>query len=604
MTNRVTWDDNFGNAFDNVANAVEGTGNLIGDAFNGAVSKAKNALDTFMAICNTNSSLGTTNEQVLTEIANSPHWTVSNAPDQEREANQAVRAVDKVSKQIEASPQFEGEAARKATEYGTNIVNMKYDEVTANQASIMRQVADQANSVIDYVRDHRDDLPGGKLDQQSTDMLNGVRNVVVHIPVLNTIIDTAGWSDPVGKINMFLGNNREKEAGKLLEETRKRFGAISSGVEPVALPAPPIPPVPDPDDDTRDDHRIPGPGTYLGDGAYDLNGDGNADYYDYNLDGVPDVWVDSDGDGIPDIYDTYDDNDPNQRRTIEDATEQVRKTIINNHDSAGGSVNGSGNGSGGGANGGGANSGNGGNGDYWNDGGSDGSGSNDGGTGQDHGYYDPQPGTYPPTPDPYDPSNPPSYNPYDPNPTYPYDPYDPGDGPIDVDSGMGGGIPGSTIVPPHIGGGVGGSYVGGGVGGSYGGAGLGGVGFGAAGLGGLAAGTGTGYAVTRSGLGGSVTAGAAGGSYFTNTPVSAQIVPGGLSGQTGMAAGLKAAGAEASASANGRSGMMGAPGAGTANNSKNKRQRMGYVAPKLEDDDIAIRSVGAMAGHRVKKSDQ
>lgn len=49
--------------------------------------------------------------------------------------------------------------------------------------------------------------------------------------------------------------------------------------------------------------------------------------------------------------------------------------------------------------------------------------------------------------------------------------------------------------------------------------------------------------------------------------------------------------------------MMGAPGAAAADKSKNRRQGLGYVAPHLEDDDIEIRSVGAMAGHRIKKTD-
>ncbi|MFC5221959.1 hypothetical protein ACFPID_05575, partial [Bifidobacterium leontopitheci] len=424
MANRVTWDDNLGNVFDNMVDAVGGVSDLVADVFEGAVSKAKNALDTFFAVCNTNSSLGTTNEQVLTEIANSPHWVVSNADGQEREAGQAVQAVDKVSKQIDASASFEGETAEKAIEYGKNIVNLKYDETLAEQTSTMNDIANRANSVIDYVRNHRDGLPGSKLDQQSTDMLNGVRNVVVHIPVLNKIIDTAGWSNPVEKINMYLANNREKAAGDLLDDVKEQFRqAVGGDLRPVALPEPestggspipiPIPvPDPDPDDNTGDDGRVPGPGTYLGGGAYDLNGDGDPDYYDYNLDGVPDVWVDSDGDGIPDIYDTYDDNDPQQRKTIEDATEQVKQNIANNHrNNGGGSDNGgnsgdSGNGSG----------------NNWNN-----SNDSNGGDSQDFdidggntGYYEPIPGPPDPptpTPDPYD-----TYNPYNP-PTY--DPYNP-----------------------------------------------------------------------------------------------------------------------------------------------------------------------------------
>jgi hypothetical protein len=47
--------------------------------------------------------------------------------------------------------------------------------------------------------------------------------------------------------------------------------------------------------------------------------------------------------------------------------------------------------------------------------------------------------------------------------------------------------------------------------------------------------------------------------------------------------------------------MMGAPGAaGTGDSKPQKRRGLGLVAPKLEDDDLEIRSLGLMAGHRVK----
>lgn len=134
--------------------------------------------------------------------------------------------------------------------------------------------------------------------------------------------------------------------------------------------------------------RVPGPGTYLGDGAYDLNGDGLPDYYDYNMDGVPDVWVDSDGDGIPDVYDTYDPNDVAQNRKYAEAVDQIGR---NRRTSP-----------------------------YDNDRGGNGSGGQD--VDDRPGYVVPDDSRRPapPSPDPYNP-----YGPYDPN-----DPYDP-NGPYD-----------------------------------------------------------------------------------------------------------------------------------------------------------------------------
>ncbi|WP_154055003.1 hypothetical protein [Bifidobacterium bifidum] len=572
MTGHVTWDDNIGNVFDNVTDAVDDAAKNVGAAF----GKAKGALETFFAVCGTKSSLGTTNEAVLDEIARSPLWSVSGTERQKSEANQAAESVDSIKGEIESSGRLVGTTADSATEYGNNISNFRYGDVSSEQAKYIENLAESANSVIKYVRDQRDSLPGGRLDDESAVQINGIKNAIVSIPGLGWVLDTTGWSDPVGKINMYLGNQREKAAKKLVDEVSRRFsGAIVSN-DAATLPVPdsdskhrsvPDPPTPDLFNDTTGaNSRVPGPGAYLGDGAYDLNGDGMPDYYDYNLDGVPDVWVDSDGDGIPDIYDSYDDSDPAQRRNIENATEQVRQNIRN-----------------GGAGSGSAGSGNSGSGN---------AGSIDGGTGS---TYDPvplpnQPGgqiTYPGVQYPQIPSPGSGSIPGIPVPPAP------GSGPtitvptqpvVDVDSGMSGSI---GPVP--------------------------GTGF-PAGSGSFGVGSGSGAGMNGMTVGGAVggvalAAGVSGGagSYFSNVPVHAQVTPSGVPGISGMAAGLgrtssveSAAGSGMSA---GRPGMMGAPGAGAADKSKNRRQGLGYVAPHLEDDDIEIRSVGAMAGHRIKKTD-
>lgn len=572
MTGRVTWDDGIGNVFDNAADAVEGIGKEAG----AALDKAKSALDTFIDVCNTTSSLGTTSEAVLDQIARSPLWTVSGTFRQKEEASQASTSVDDVKREVELSGQFAGETADQASKYGANIVNLKYSDVLTQQASTMDTIAEQANSVIEYVRDQRDSLPGSKLDAQATAAINGVKDAIVSIPGMGLVLDTFGWSDPVGKINMFLGNQREKAAEKLLKDVKTRFEKIPVPSEVTEFPNPEpdgeqddTPPTPEFISDiaskSGSDGRVPGPGTYLGGGAYDLNGDGRADYYDYNLDGVPDVWVDSDGDGIPDIYDSYDDSDLAQRQNIEDATEQVRQNIQNG-DSSG-------------------------------NGGGSGDDSGSGNTGPSNPIGSPsRPGDR--ITRPYNP-NYPSYPVPSPDPgRVPDTPVPPVPGPgstvtdpvtpvVDVDSGMSG----STGFVPGSG------FSGGAV--SFGSGTVGGMG--GAAIGGMTAGGAVGGVAVAAGVSGGS------GSYFSNVPVSAQVTPGGMSGVTGMAAGLgRASGAGMAAGSGtsaGRAGMMGAPSAGAADKSKNRRQGLGYVAPHLEDDEIEIRSVGAMAGHRIKKTD-
>lgn len=513
------------------------------------------------------------NEQTLNAIVRSPRWQMSDTLQNEEAATDAQQSVNEVKKSLEGSKDFQGATSDAAVTYGNNVVNLHYDTLTSSQIAAIRNIEDQANSVIAFVESQKDSLPGNKLDSTSTALINGATTAIqVVVPVLSTaVLKFTGWDHPVDRINKMLRDNREKKAGELLDDVQRRFknvaGDFGTVVDPI--PGPENNPYPEGDEDNQgntEDTRVDGPGTYLGDGAYDLNGDGSPDYYDYNMDGVPDIWVDSDGDGVPDIYDDYDPNNSTQNDDYRRAYEQINNNKENSP--------------------------------YYPDYPSD-----------DHEY--PYPNPYPNdwsddwpshdepdipklVPEPVDiPIVPPGPRP---------DPWDIPDIPlppnnddpvIDIDS---------QDVPtnPNVPGGTGGT-------GSYGGsssAGYTGSSFasmrGAGGLGaGLAAG-----GVTAGTIGAGV---AGGGSYFTNTPVQAQIIPNGLSGATGMAAGLKSAGAAASASgaSAARGGMM-APGAGASGSgeSKRKRQGMGLMAPKLEDDDIEIRSVGTMAGHRVNRTNE
>lgn len=506
-------------------------------------------------------------ERTLNIMVTSPRWQVSGTSQVSSEAETVHSSVNSVYQTIDTSDEFEGHTAEAAADYGQSISKFGYESITSSQTDRMNAVAEQANSILDGLSSQRDALPGNKLDDTAASVIRGAKTVIsVAVPVLGVVLDIAGLSDPVAWINKKLEQNRENKAKEMLDSVEEQFVRLSGGSDVLTLPeAPGIPDsdVPTPSNVTeipiepRDVPTVMGPGTYLGDGAYDLNGDGSPDYYDYNMDGVPDIWVDSDGDGVPDIYDDYDPNNSTQNDDYRHVYEQINNNKENSP--------------------------------YYPDYPSG-----------DHEYPDPNDWDWPPhdepdipkpIPGPVDiPIVPPGPRPdsWD-IPDIPLPP-DNDDPVIDIDS---------QDVPtnPNVPGGTDGT-------GSYGGsssAGYTGSSFasmrGAGGLGaGLAAG-----GVTAGTIGAGV---AGGGSYFTNTPVQAQIIPNGLSGATGMAAGLKSAGAAASASgaSAARGGMM-APGAGAAGSgeSKRKRQGMGLMTPKLEDDDIEIRSVGAMAGHRVNR---
>ena len=488
------------------------------------------------------------NEQILTQIATSPDWEIHGVKSSIDTAKNEEKVVQRAVNDLSNPKVFAGKTASAAADYGRSIVNIQYAQKLEDQTDAIEKRIKSANKVLEYVRNNQDNLPGNKLDDASSFAIRAAAvGATIFLPVSLpvgaavaggvTVGIASGWLDPVAKSNDLLEKNREAEAKKLLEEEVipmfKRLNSTESVPSAVSKPGD-VQDIGSTDVDIWDqsgvDGRVLGPGTYLGDGAYDLNGDGLPDYYDYNMDGVPDVWVDSDGDGIPDIYDTYDPDDAAQNRKYAEAVDQIsrnRRTSPHNNDQGG---NGSG--------------------------------------GQD---VDDRPGYVVPddSNDPYDPSIPiPSRKPTD-------------NGVVDVDSDLD--LSPVPVVPrPSVSAsGLGGSSAGLGAGAS-----LGGVG-------------GAGLALGGAGVG--IGAGVSGGSFFTNAPVHAQVVPGGISGATGMAAGLKSAGAASGAAASaGRPGMMGAPGAAGSNRSKNKRQGLGYMAPKLEDDDIAIRSVGAMAGHRAR----
>lgn len=517
-------------------------------------------------------------ERTLNQIVQSPRWEMPSARSAKEESQEARDSVNSVRSTLESSGGFQGRTADDAISFGEGIVNLRYEEKLEAQTDRIRDIVDRSNAVIDYLKDQQDALPGNTLDGTSSSLISGATNLAkVAIPAFGWVLDVTGWSDPVARINGMLKENREKEAKKILQEVKDRFAAIGNGggrYESLPEPDDSYPPIPEPwprdDDDPiipdpnrpggtsvtpasqTPSTRVPGPGTYLGNGAYDLNGDGLPDYYDYDMDGVPDEWVDSDGDGIPDIYDRDDARDEEQRRRYEEALKQIEQNKKDTGWPNGGNRHVD---------------------DYPYD---------------DHQRYDDSDYVRPVDRDDYTRVYP---NTNDDQIWKPTDRKEWGyDGPstdythLDVDSDMG-----SSLVGPS---GSGYSPVSGGLGSS--------ATFGGTSLSGAMAGVGT------AGIGaGAIGAGVgAAGSYFTNTPVQAQVMPSGVTGATGMAAGLKSAsaGVGASGAAAGRGGMMGAPGAaGGSDRSKGKRQGLGYVAPKLEDDDIEIRSIGVMAGRRVPK---
>ena len=532
--------------------------------------KDKNVVEQLLdsVITSSDSNIGPI-EQRLNEIAKSPNWELQGNILSVDNAEQAEQAVKYVVERVSDTDVFSGQTALSAKQHGEDLLAVNYADGLSSQIEAMQRIIDHANDALEYVRKQRESLPGNQLDAVSSAAIRIAdvgATVLLPFPLAAgkaTIQILTGWTDPVGKINEQLCSNRENKAQELLLDFYKRLRNAGNydPVKPVVSTPGKHQDIGSTDVDIWDQSgvggRVPGPGTYLGDGAYDLNGDGLPDYYDYNMDGVPDVWVDSDGDGIPDVYDTYDPNDVAQNRKYAEAVDQIGR---NRRTSP-----------------------------YDNDRGGNGSGGQD--VDDRPGYVVPDDSRRPapPSPDPYNPYDP--NDPYDPNGPYdPNDPYDP-NGPydpsipipsrkptdndvVDVDSDLD--LSPVPVVPrPTVSAsGLGGSSAGLGAGASLGGVGGAGVGIGA---------------------------GVSGGSFFTNAPVHAQVVPGGISGATGMAAGLKSAGAASGAAASaGRPGMMGAPGAAGSNQSKNKRQGLGYMAPKLEDDDIAIRSVGAMAGHRAR----
>lgn len=134
-----------------------------------------------------------------------------------------------------------------------------------------------------------------------------------------------------------------------------------------------------------------------------------------------------------------------------------------------------------------------------------------------------------------------------------------------------------------------------------------GVGFGASGT--LAAGRlmGSGSSMgALSGAGGAGMASLSGagiGSYYANDPVKATPVSSSIKGATGLAAGLRkgasASSAGGAASHGASPAMMGAGRGGSSGSEGKRRNTMGYIAPKIEDDEEFVpKPLAAMAGRR------
>lgn len=137
-----------------------------------------------------------------------------------------------------------------------------------------------------------------------------------------------------------------------------------------------------------------------------------------------------------------------------------------------------------------------------------------------------------------------------------------------------------------------------------------GAGFGAGGT--LAAGRLMGSGSSMGALGAMSGAGGAGmasvsgagiGSYYANEPVKATPVSSSIKGATGLAAGLRkgasASSAGGAASHGASPAMMGAGRGGSSGSKGKRRNTMGYIAPKIEDDEEFVpKPLAAMAGRR------
>lgn len=585
-------------------------------------------------------------EDKLNTLANSWGWWM---PD-EGYINEISNAVSDSKEQAKTvadtmeSDEFNGDAAQGALDFGRKVQSAADQMRFANVAKEMQSIVERSNKVLDYVRSNQNALPGNHLDGIAEGLVKGLDaggSIIVDGLKTFHLVDGETSVHLLQDINGWLRDRREGEAQKIYDEANRRFSDIlmDSQSYDTELNKPPAWSGSDDNDNGESGdpsktttidptNRISRGGTGgtsnaatwrtsnittswpnavpLGNGAYDIDGDGIADYYDDNGDGIPDRWV-----------------HPNGSRADQNAagSNGTRNDSNDSNDS------------------------NGSNGDN----GTNGEDSRDDWQDREPHRYDP-PQRDPNDPsdpdnrydpyDPYDPSDPDRYDPndpdrYDPNdydPTHhdvpdrdytphhydvPDNDYDTGSHRTNVDSDMISGS--STGFGPHGGypGSTGGyqsgfgtslsggssSRFGGGFGGGFGSSSGFGGGAGSAGIAGGLAGAGVG----AGGVGaGALSAGVGTGSFFANPAVSAQVVKPSMSGATGLAAGLNAGGSGTAAGGAGsaaRGGMMGAPGAAAGAGDKGKkRQGLGLMAPKLEDDDIELRSVGMMAGHRVRKT--
>lgn len=561
-------------------------------------------------------------EAKLDRIARNTGWAM---PETGQEISGAT-AIAAGSRSVSTAKSFvssiDGQTAQQADERADMVKDegVKLADERVKVWKDMSTTVEMANSVITNLRNRQDELPGNRLNGAAVAAVRVAQaGAIVAMPAVSlTVAIVSGWADPVAEINKKLEANREEKAKQIYQETVNAF----NDVPPVYWPGLMRDPDPIPGDDGRSIHEPiedvtdtggtssdtgvsdvggvpnsvnigggatgsgsdvrPG-GTPLGNGAYDINGDGIADYYDYNGDGVPDRWVNGGGAGAnggangaqtPGSASGADGTDGSYPPVNSDDTRVNYPGTPATPDYPGYP----------------------GRPDYPDYPGRPGQdGTIPGTPGANYPSVPPSPGYPGQTGYPGGAAYPsgtvyPSGGAYPDGAAYSGDATYPGWSSTSVDSGMSGGglssLPGAGVA----GGGVGLSGAG-----AHG-------GFGA----GASLGAGLGVGATAGGLG-TLAAVGGNGSFFTNTPVGATVTnPAGMAGATGLAKGLKtgAAGAAAAGTgAAGRGGMMGAPGAAGAGDKDRKRQGLGLMAPKLDDDDdVALRSAGMMAGHRVKKA--
>ena len=242
--------------------------------------KDKNVVEQLLdsVITSSDSNIGPI-EQRLNEIAKSPNWELQGNILSVDNAEQAEQAVKHVVERVSDTDVFSGQTALSAKQHGEDLLAVNYADGLSSQIKAMQRIIDHANDALEYVRKQRESLPGNQLDAVSSAAIRIAdvgATVLLPFPLAAgkaTIQILTGWTDPVGKINEQLCSNRENKAQELLLDFYKILRKLDSvdPVDPVVSTPGKHQDIGSTDVDIWDQSgvggRVPGPGTYLGDGA-------------------------------------------------------------------------------------------------------------------------------------------------------------------------------------------------------------------------------------------------------------------------------------------------------------------------------------------------